>query len=131
MLLRALSGGFPWRAAQWRKTASALADAEREGYLVQVKLEEAAEKAALSDRAKFEADEAKKLAEEARNQAKCGVSCFLYRHLRGFRLQGVHGACLVGAEHQSYSPEEVLPPVHPNLMGMMHYRAAQVGTNGV
>ncbi len=45
---------------------------------MQKKLEEAAEKAALSNTAKYEADEARRLAEEAKSQAKCAAqpSCF-------------------------------------------------------
>lgn len=72
-VLHCLTGRLCVRRLQWKKTASALADAEREGFIVQKKLEEAAEKAALSNKAKYEADEARRLAEEAKSQAKCAT----------------------------------------------------------
>ncbi len=55
---------------QWQKTQADFQEAEALGQIVQAKLEEATAKAALSNKLKQEADEARRLEIEARNEAR-------------------------------------------------------------
>ena len=55
---------------QWKETQKAIAEAEALGKFVQMKLEEATLKAHLSNRLREEAEKAKQLEVEARNEAK-------------------------------------------------------------
>lgn len=55
---------------QWKETQKSIAEAERLGKYVQEKLEEATVKANLSNKLREEAENAKQLEIEARNEAK-------------------------------------------------------------